>query len=79
MPNRPRQTSLPGFGPEDEHPPPGNENLPEDNTRTSTLSQRKWSNNMVPSLIPHPSSLIPHPLSLHSIPQPPPCPAKPSG
>jgi DNA polymerase I len=30
MPDRPRQTSLPGFGPEDEYPPPSDENLSEE-------------------------------------------------
>ncbi len=61
MPDRPRQTSLPGFGPEDENPPPGKENLPEDQALTPTLSQRERGE--IEQGQPHPSSLIPHPSS----------------
>ncbi|MGD0655934.1 MAG: DNA polymerase I [Thermoguttaceae bacterium] len=48
MPDRPRQTSLPGFGPEDETPPPGDENQPEGNPS---------------AYVPPPSSFILHPSS----------------
>ncbi len=62
MPDHPRQSSLPGFGPDDDIPPPGNENPP-----GPTASASATQPNPEPrTLNPEPSSFILHPSSLPS-------------
>ena len=61
MPDRPRQASLPGFGPEAENPPPEEQNRPEDEALTPALSQRERGKDEQAS--PPPSSFILHPSS----------------
>ena len=76
MPDRPRQTSLPGFGPENDIPPSGDEAAPDDKALTPALSQRERGEGgsagagrspedspKEPS-ISNPQSLIPNPSAL---------------